>query len=237
IVKDEDEDETSTAIEFHDLSDLLIKDDIEDMDAEDSLILPSHHRCVSHSLNLVAVKDSEKALDNDVSYKKLYRLTFAKLTKLWSKQNKSTQISDKIKEILGVYLKTPVITRWNSTFDSVMQLATFLKNDPDQINQCLDHCNLQRLTEHEMKFIEEYCQIMKPLAQSLDILQSEKGMYMGYLLPILKTLKEKLEKLNKNEITHCQSLIAALQQGLNKRFSSLFEKKRTYYCKLFASQI
>ncbi|XP_029158987.1 uncharacterized protein LOC114931182 [Nylanderia fulva] len=106
-----------------------------------------------------------------------------------------------------------------------MQLATFLKNDPDQINQCLDHCNLQRLTEHEMKFIEEYCQVMKPLAQSLDILQSEKGMYMGYLLPILKTLKEKLEKLNKNEITHCQSLIAALQQGLNKRFSSLFEKK------------
>ncbi|XP_029178093.1 uncharacterized protein LOC114945911 isoform X2 [Nylanderia fulva] len=160
FVKDEDKDETSTAIEFHDLSDLLIKDDIEDMDAEDSLILPSHHRCVSHSLNLVAVKDSEKALDNDVSYKKLYRLTFAKLTKLWSKQNQSTQISDKIKEILGVYLKTPVITRWNSTFDSVMQLATFLKNDPDQINQCLDHCNLQRLTENEMKFIlvEEYCQ-------------------------------------------------------------------------------
>lgn len=58
---------------------------------------------------------------------------------------------------------------------------------------------------------------MKPLAQALDILQSESGMYMGYLLPVLKTLKEKLENLNKSEFIHCQSLITAIQQGLNKR--------------------
>lgn len=67
--------------------------------------------CESHTLNLVAVKDSEKAFDSDVLYKKLYRLTFAKLTKLWNKQNQSTQVADKVKEICGVYLKTPVITR------------------------------------------------------------------------------------------------------------------------------
>ncbi|XP_067216540.1 uncharacterized protein [Linepithema humile] len=66
---------------------------------------------------------------------------------------------------------------------------------------------------------------MKPLAQALDILQSESGMYMGYLLPILKTLQEKLEKLNKSGFTNCQSLITAIQQGLDKRFSTLFEKK------------
>lgn len=58
---------------------------------------------------------------------------------------------------------------------------------------------------------------MKPLAQSLDILQSESGMLMGYLLPILKTLQEKLEKFNKSEFIHCQSLITAVQQGINKR--------------------
>jgi len=40
---------------------------------------------------------------------------------------------------------------------------------------------------------------------------------MGYLLPILKTLQEKLEKLNKSVFMHCQSLITAIQQGLNKR--------------------
>lgn len=86
-------------------------DYVENMDMENVIILPSHHRCVSHSLNLVAVKDAEKAVDSDVLYKKIYRSTFAKLTKLWNKQNQSTQTADKIKEICGVYLKTPVITR------------------------------------------------------------------------------------------------------------------------------
>ncbi|XP_067216757.1 uncharacterized protein [Linepithema humile] len=220
-----DDDETLTTVEFNDLSDLLIMDDVEDMNTESSLILPPHHRCVSHTLNFVAVKDSKKAIDSNVLYKKLYRLTFAKLTKLWNKQNQSTQVTDKIKEICGVYLKTPVIKRWNSTFDSILQLVTLLKNDSEKINQCLDYSNLQRLTENEIKFIEGYCQAMKPLAQALDILQSESGIYMGYLLPVLKTLQEKLEKLNKSGFTNCQSLITAIQQGLDKRFSTLLEKK------------
>lgn len=62
-------------------------------------------------LNLIAVHDTEKALNNNAIYKKKHRSIFAKLSKLWSKQNQSTQIADKIKDICGVYLKTPVITR------------------------------------------------------------------------------------------------------------------------------
>jgi len=83
----------------------------ENIEVESSLILPPHHRCVSHTLNLIAIKDSEKALGSDVIYKKIYRMTFAKVIKLWNKQNQSTQVGDKIKEICGVYLKTPVVTR------------------------------------------------------------------------------------------------------------------------------
>ncbi|KAL6418750.1 hypothetical protein ACFW04_014245 [Cataglyphis niger] len=62
--------------------------------------------------------------------------------------------------------------RWNLTFDSILQLITLLKNDSEKINQCLDY--LQRLTENKIKFMEEYCQIMKLLAQALDILQNVK---------------------------------------------------------------
>lgn len=58
---------------------------------------------------------------------------------------------------------------------------------------------------------------MKPLSQALDVLQSETGMYMGYLLPILTTLKEKIDKLSKSGLIYCQPLIPAIQQGLNKR--------------------
>ncbi|XP_018358199.1 PREDICTED: uncharacterized protein LOC108757991 [Trachymyrmex cornetzi] len=210
-----DKDEKYISTEFHSLSDLLIIDDVENIDPENSFILPPHHRCTSHTLNLIAVKDSDKALNNNAIYKKKYRIIFAKLIKLWNKQNQSTQAADKIKEICGVYLKTPVITRWNSTFDSVLQLVKLLKNDSEKINQCLDYCNLQRLTENEIKFLEEYCQIMEPLARALDIIQGETG--MGFLLPVLKTLQEKMEKFNKNGFTHCQALITAVQEGLNKK--------------------
>lgn len=58
---------------------------------------------------------------------------------------------------------------------------------------------------------------MKPLTQALDILQSEAGMYMGYLIPILTTLREKIEKLSKSELIYCKPLIPAIQHGLNKR--------------------
>lgn len=108
----EKDDAEESYVEFHNLNDLLITNEEENlMDTEDVIILPAHDRCVSHLLNLIAVKDSEKALENDILYKKQYRAVFAKLTKLWNKQNQSTQVADRIKEICGVYLKTPVITR------------------------------------------------------------------------------------------------------------------------------
>ncbi|XP_018369951.1 PREDICTED: uncharacterized protein LOC108765643 [Trachymyrmex cornetzi] len=105
-----DEDGKYISTEFHSLSDLLITDDVENIDPENSFILPPHHRCASHTLNLIAVKDSDKALDNNAIYKKKYKIIFAKLIKLWNKQNQSTRVADKIKKICGVYLKTPVIT-------------------------------------------------------------------------------------------------------------------------------
>lgn len=107
----ENNDDEDFCIEFHNLNDLLVVNEEESVtDTEDVITLPAHHRCVSHLLNLIAVKDSEKALE-DMLYKRKYRAVFAKLTKLWSKQNQSTQVADKIKKICGIYLKTPVITR------------------------------------------------------------------------------------------------------------------------------
>ncbi|XP_071582355.1 uncharacterized protein [Temnothorax nylanderi] len=116
--------------------------------------------------------------------------------------------------------------RWNSTFDSVCQLMTLLKDGPEKVNQCLDYCNLPRLTNDEIKFLDEYCQVMEPLAKALDILQGDTGMYMGYLLPVLYSLQEKLDNItNTNKLTHCNPLITAIEEGLNRRFCTTFEKK------------
>ena len=78
--------------------------------AEEEILLPPHHHCASHTLNLIAVKDSEHALEN-IKFKKVSRSSMAKCSKLWNKQNQSTQVADHIKDTCGVYLLTPVITR------------------------------------------------------------------------------------------------------------------------------
>lgn len=58
---------------------------------------------------------------------------------------------------------------------------------------------------------------MEPLARALDILQSDTGMYVGYFLPVLNTLQQKLKNFNKCNLTYCHSLVETIQQGLNKR--------------------
>lgn len=186
--ENKDDDDELHEREFFILNNLLSASEMEEIDA-DSIALPPHYRCVSHTLNFVAVKDTEHALDNNSLYKKKYRTVCAKLLKLWSKQNQSTQIADRVKEICGVYLKTPVITRyknflcfyliqifsqnlttneflnsfylgrWNSTYDFMVQLVELLKDGPEKIDQCLDYCNLQRLNSGEIKFLQEYCQV------------------------------------------------------------------------------
>lgn len=101
------EEENDLDIEFYFLTDILDSHTGE----ESQIVLPPYYRCASHTLNLLAIKDTEKALQ-DKQYKKICRSMFAKLSKLWTKQNKSTQIADEIKNILGVYLQSPNQTRF-----------------------------------------------------------------------------------------------------------------------------
>ncbi|KAF2890346.1 hypothetical protein ILUMI_15827, partial [Ignelater luminosus] len=184
---EERENEDDNDEEFIELTFLLEGDDY-----STEIILPPHHRCACHTLHLIATKDAEKAIIN-ARYKQIFRSTLAKCHKLWAKQNQSTQAADKIKDMLGAYLKTPVVTRWNSLYDAMLQINNHVTHVPDSINTCMDFCALPRFTDAEREFIKEYCPLMCPLSTALDILQGEKGMYMGYLLPVLYSLKDKLD--------------------------------------------
>lgn len=57
---------------------------------------------------------------------------------------------------------------------------------------------------------------MKPLSKALDVLQGDKSVCLGFLLPTINAVHKSLNGLN-NNIVFCKPLILALKRGLNKR--------------------
>jgi len=90
LVDDDDDDDLS----HEDVSNVLAAGECDD---GTEYVLPPHQRCASHTLNLVAVHDTENAL-NDAGYKRVCRGTMAKCSGLWNKASRSTQCADVVSE-------------------------------------------------------------------------------------------------------------------------------------------
>lgn len=58
---------------------------------------------------------------------------------------------------------------------------------------------------------------MAPVAKALDVLQGETNVQMGWLVPTITILKNKLQNLRLSS-KFCRPLIDALLKGLEKRF-------------------
>ncbi|KAK7158503.1 hypothetical protein R3I94_004965 [Phoxinus phoxinus] len=61
---------------------------------------------------------------------------------------------------------------------------------------------------------------MGPLAKVLNILQAETDVQMGWLLPTLTLLINKLERIHKNS-RYCKPLVDAALEGLQKCFKDM----------------
>lgn len=223
--EDDDEDENED-VEIINLFDILENITHEQ---EDSFIqLPPHFRCASHTLDLIAKNDIDKMVQSsDTTFKNCYRKALGKCSSLWTKQNMSNIVAEKIHDTLEVYLKTPNKTRWNCTYDSLLQIQNILigSNGHNKMNNIMDFCEIQRFTNQEIQLIQEYCEVMTPLAESLDFLQGEESMFMGYLLPTLYALDKKLIILQQKTMKFCGPLIKTVRTSIQTRFSSIWEKK------------
>ena len=107
---------------------------------------------------------------------------------------------------------TPYISPWNKD------------HGENEFRKLCAKLYVARLTNTEVAFLEEYVCIMKPVTQALNILQTETKMYMGYLLPTICILQEKLHDLEATSAI-CKPLITAMLEAIERRFAEIFVDK------------
>ncbi len=215
--QEEDEEED---VEFEEVDTVLSNPDEASLHS-----LPAHHRCAAHTLNLISTTDVERDTKHHPGFTKLSRAAFAKCQALWNKQGRSEQFALLVESKYQLLFVVPNSTRWNSVYDSMSRLNRMLGMSTDNMNFLLSKVDARPFSSVEIAFIGEYCEMMKPFAQALDILQGDKNMFLGYLLPTVVRLKEKIRNRVEASV-HCKPLGGALLKGLDTRFEQLFEARR-----------
>lgn len=67
--------------------------------------------------------------------------------------------ADLIKLNLGVYLKLPVETRWNSTLNALVQLLGLYDEKPNEIRIIYEHINVDLLRREQLDFLRQYVKV------------------------------------------------------------------------------
>ena len=192
-------------------------------DDETAVALPSHMRCCSHTINLIATTDANKAVNVDKNYNKIHNQAMAKASALWTLTNRSTKAADMAFDILGYRLRVPFVTRWNSHFDSINKISQGLDdNNNFIINKACQKLNLPIFQQTDIAFLKEYVAVMKPLTFSLDLLLGETRSCLDYVLPTITSLLLNIRKVN---IIYANALKDAVVEGIHTRFDYLFEVK------------
>ena len=93
----------------------------------------------------------------------------------------------------------------------------------DKLNDVIIALTLPAFREVLMEFIKKCAMVLRPIAIALDRLQSDKFCFYECLLPILLTVKKKLNRLNANELGHCKALLNAVIKGYDRYFSKFLQ--------------
>ena len=185
------------------------------------VVLPPHHSCSSHTLSLIVANDILEALKDNATLKRIYNSTMAKCSGLWNCASRSTKCCEAIENLVHRKLVRPCPTRWNSLYDSLRVLKS-LRADMKAVCEAV---GIPVFRDVELDFIDEYVDVLYPVAVALDRLQGQKSesmSFMGALIPTLLTVKQKLTDLTVSpSIRHCLPMAMVVLHALNRRFGML----------------
>ena len=191
--------------------------------SEHEYTLPPHQRCGAHTMNLIAVHDTVAA-NKDAAYKKVSRSALGKCSALLNKASRSPIAAEDVYAAVKCALIVPNTTRWNSFYDAVNKVADIVKKYSERtLNELCTSLEIVQFRPSDVTFIQEYCKVMQPVAQALDILQTETKCFMGVLLPTVVSLKKQLHKI-RDVVKVTIPLTDAILAGIDKRYNDYFSR-------------
>ncbi|XP_035987101.1 uncharacterized protein LOC118560298 [Fundulus heteroclitus] len=219
--EEEVEEDDDGKVAFTDLHTILTEGDNEN--AQQGLcVLPAHHKCAAHTLNLIANNEVHKWLVSNPESRTVYRSSTAKCSALWTKVSRSTVASECLEEISERKLIVPSVTRWNSFYDAYVRIIEMPLTD---INNLCTQIQIKCMNDREYQFLKEYCSIMKPFCVALDILQGEETCFYGTLQPTLEVLMAKTLAMQNGLSQMITGLPEIIVGAIKTRFATTIDSK------------
>lgn len=187
-------------------------DEIDEM--EDVIELPPHKRCGNHSLNLVASVDALQARVDRV-YQRSYDRAMAKVQALWNAVSRSPKHNDAVEEIAAKSFVQPTCTRWCSEYYAVERIVDI---GFEKIVNCQTALGLSKMTEGDMRFLNSFLAVMKPIVTAMKVLEGEADCYLSHMIPTIMGVERKLRS---NSDIAMKPLTSALLNGLQSRFGEI----------------
>lgn len=176
--------------------------------------LPKQFKRGEHSLHLLTAFDCNTILK---SHEKLQHA----LTRCLILLNKCSDFeANEISKYLFEGHLPPSDVRWPTWYTSLTQLL----KQKHKIDELCTLLNQPKLSQIEIEYLEDFCMILKPIADAVEFLQQENYLYFGYFLPTLVTIKVKLKKLHESRhIKHLHAVAQQMSDALLCRLRSYFE--------------
>lgn len=202
--------------------------DFDDASSEE-FKLPEQRRCLSHECNLLSQDFLKKYLTGNAKTNLVHSLS--KLHTLWVLTHRSSRAKSMCQEILGRCLKVPCETRWNSRFDAVKvcmepdvqkKLNTLIQKLKDTLTTCETAKNLQMLTKNDIFVLTMYIKVLEPVAQSLDVMQREASSHQGLIIPVLLSMKHRVQGVDETSNTS-KEFKNAMLKGIEARMQKYID--------------
>ncbi len=142
-----------------------------------------------------------------------------KVTKLCNTPSFSDNTSGMIRMELGGLFVKKNDTRLNSGYNSKFRVHHFATNKKTELFKLMVTLKIEPFQPVEIKFLAEYLKILKEVVDFLIIMQGEENIGMGYLLPTIFILEEKLHSFKEDRtIQFCGPLVEKLISSFSTNY-------------------